>query len=171
MTLMQLCALVPPLCRMAADPAVRWALEGISRDPEADRAPLAAAMAPYPDDARRALTLLGTGDELSSTTLRRRFPREALAFFHLCGQCSPRELLAVLTRCTVTPTAEAVALLVEQHRREEARELYALQLLWRMAGDAAIPDAASLFPAGDAASRDGAAIRHDILSRLKEACP
>lgn len=168
MTLMQLCALVPPLCRMAADPAVRRALAGISRDPEADRAPLAAAMAAHPDDARRALTLLGTGDGPTADTLRRRFPREALAFFHLCGQCTPQELLSVLTRCTVTPTAEAAALLVGEHRREEAQRLYGLQLLWRMAGDKALPDAQSLFPATKPTGNAAGDVIRSIHDRLKE---
>ena len=168
MTLMQLCALVPPLCRMAADPAIRRALEAISLEPEADRAPLAAAMACHPDDAQRALTLLGTGDGPTAATLCRRFPREALAFFHLCGQCSPQELLAVLTRCTVTPTAECVALLVSEHRREEAQRLYGLQLLWRMAGDAALPDAHSLFPPATTTEQHAGDVIRDIHQRLKE---
>lgn len=168
MTLMQLCTLTPPLCRMAADPAVRRALDAISHDPDADRAPLASAMAAHPGDARRALTLLGTGDELSAATLRRRFPREALAFFHLCGQCSPQELLAVLTRCTVTPTAECIALLVGERRREEAQRLYGLQLMWRMAGDSSLPDALSLQQAGSAESKNAADVIRDIHRHLKE---
>ena len=170
MTLMQLCALVPPLCRMAADPAVRRALDAISRDPEADRAPLAAAMAMHPDDARRALTLLGTGDAPSAVTLQRRFSREALAFFHLCGQCSPQELLSVLTRCTVTPSAEAAALLVSEQRRREACRLYTLQLLTHLADDPSLPDAAQLFSPWDDVPRSAGDIVRDIQRRLKEAC-
>ena len=168
MTLLQLCALVPPLCRMAADPDVRLALESISRDPEADRAPLAAAMARHPDDARRAMTLLGCGEPPAPTTLRQRFPREALAFFHLCGQCTPQELLSVLTHCTVTPTAECAALLVGEHRRREAQRMYGLQLLWRITGDASLPDAQTLFPAPSAPHPTAEDVIHHIHHRLKE---
>lgn len=168
MTLMQLCALVPPLCRMAADPDVRRALAALCADPEADTAPLAAAMARHGQDARRAMTLLGSGDPPTSESLRRRFPREALAFFHLCGQCTPQELLAVLTRCTVTPTAEAVALLIGDRRREQAQRRYALQLLWRMNGDAALPDVFTIFPEEEAPGLNADEVTSDVLRRLKE---
>lgn len=168
MTLLQLCALVPPLCRMAADPDVRRALAPLSADPEADMAPLAAAMGRYPQDARRVMALLGSGDPPTRESLRRRFPREALAFFHLCGQCTPQELLAVLTRCTVTPTAEAVALLIGERRREQAERRCALQLLWRLNGDAALPDPLSLFPEESASRRTAEGVISDTLRRLKE---
>ncbi len=146
MTLLQLCALTPHLCRMAEDPAIRSALETLSQDVQADRAPLAEAMASHPEDAARALTILGCRDSLSSRTLRQYFSRNTLAFFHLCGQCSPGEMLDVLTRCTVPPTAEALAVLLSRQRRKEAMERYALQLLWRINGDTALPDAFDLFP-------------------------
>lgn len=168
MTLMQLCALVPPMCRMAADPDVRRALATLSEDPEADPAPLAAAMARYPTDARRAMTLLGTGDPPTRESLRRRFSREALAFFHLCGQCAPEELLSVLTRCTVLPSAEAIALLVGERRREEASQHYALQLLWRLNGDPGLPDATRFFPERGAPARSPRSILNDLINRLKE---
>ncbi|MBQ2954280.1 MAG: hypothetical protein IJE07_12185 [Clostridia bacterium] len=171
MTLMQLLALTPPLCRMAEDPGVRAALAILSSQPDADPAPLAAAMNRHPDDARRAMTILGCGDAPSAETLRRRFPREALAFFHLCGQCTAAEILAVLTRCTVCPTAEALALLIGHARREQAERLYALQLLWRMGGDAALPDAIALFPPDTPPARPARDIAHTICQRLQKEAP
>lgn len=171
MTLLQLVALTPPLCRMAADPAVRAALRPFSIDAHADPAPLAAAMARHPDDARRALTILGTDDSLSTETLRRRFPREALAFFHLCGQCTAAELLSVLTRCTVRPTAEALALLVGDARRTRAQQLYALQLLWRMGGDATVPDALTLFPPEESPSHTTQEVIGSLCRRLIKEAP
>lgn len=170
MTLMQLCALTPPLCRMAADPAIRRALDALSADPAAGCAPLAAAMRRHPDDARRALTLLGSGSPPTTESIGRRFSREALAFFHLCGQCAPEEILAVLTRCTVPVTAECLALLIGQYRREQTMAQYGLQLLWRLCGDAALPDAASLFPSPQPC-RSAGDVAADVLRRLKEVDP
>lgn len=171
MTLMQLVALTPPMCRMAEDPAVRAALAALSGSDQPDPAPLAAAMARHPDDARRALTILGSGDGPTAESLRRRFSREALAFFHVCGQCTAAEILAVLTRCTVCPTTEALALLVGQARRERAERLYGLQLLWRMAGDASLPDALALFPPDAAPSRSARDVIDTIRQRLRKEAP
>ena len=168
MTLLQMAALVPPMCRMAADADVRRALETLSADAEASCAPLAAAMRRHPEDARRVMTLLGSGDPPTDGSLRRRFSREALAFFHLCGQCAPEELLTVLTRCTVTPTAEALALLIGERRREQAAQRYALQLLWRIQGDDALPDAFTLFPEEGVLSRSADDAVRSVLHRLKE---
>ena len=169
MTLLQLVALVPPMCRMAADPELRQALAAHSEDAEADFAPLVAAMARHPEDAQRVMTLLGSGDPPTTQSLRRRFSREALAFFHLCGQCAPEELLCVLTRCTVTPTAEAVALMVGERRREEAVRQYALRMLWLL-GDGSLPDPSALFPA-PTPPRSAADVTRDTLRRLKEVHP
>lgn len=171
MTLMQLIALTPPLCRMAEDPAVRAALNGLSANAPDDLAPLAAAMARHPDDARRALTILGTDEAPSTQTLRRRFPREALAFFHLCTQCTAGELLCILTRCTVRPTAEALALLVGDARRARAQQLYALQLLWRMGGDASLPDALSLFPPEASPAPTTQEVISSLCHRLRKEVP
>ena len=170
MTLLQLVVLVPPMCRMAADPELRQALAAHSEDAGADFAPLAAAMARHPEDAQRVMTLLGSGDPPTTQSLRRRFSREALAFFHLCGQCTPEELLCVLTRCTVTPTAEAVALMVGEHRREEAVRQYALRMLWHLGGDISLPDPTALFPA-PTPPRSAADVTRDTLRRLKEVHP
>lgn len=168
MTLMQLVALVPPMCRMAADPQVRRGIEAFSADMSGDPSLLATALRPYPEDARRMMTLLGSGDPPTAESLRRRFSREALAFFHLCGQCAAEELLAVLTRCTVTPTAEAIALLIGDRRREQSAQRYALQLLWRMQGDPSLPDALTLFPEGGVPARSADDVVHAILHRLQE---
>lgn len=166
MRLLVLCALVAPMCRMAEDAAVRRALEDLSGGAE-DYAPLAAAMRRHGEDARRVMTLMGSGDEPTAESLRRRFHREALAFFYLCGQCTPAELLSVLTRCTVTPTAEAIALLVSERRREQAERLYGLQLLWRMQDDPALPEAMALFSPG-AAQRSAEDVIRSLQRRLKE---
>lgn len=169
MTLMLLCALTPPLCRMAADPAVRAALARLSDAPHGDLAPLAAAMGRHPEDAARAMALLGSGGPPTTESLRRRFNREALAFFHLCGQCAPEEILRVLTRCTVPPTTEALALLIGEHRREQAVRQYGLQLLWRLSGDASLPDASAFFPQAAAPVRTAGDIIRGVARRLKEA--
>lgn len=147
MTLMTMCALTPLLCRMGADPAVRGAvaaLSGGSRTPLAFM-PLAEAMGRFPQDAAMVISLLG-GGELTSETLGRCFDDEALAFFHVCGQCGAGEVLDVLTRCTVAPTAEGLALLVGERRKLMAMARYGLQLLWRGCGDASLPDALAVFP-------------------------
>lgn len=168
MTLLQLVALVPPMCRMAADADVRRSLAALSADAESDRSALAAAMQRHPEDARRVMTLLGSGDPPTGEALRRRFTHQVLAFFHLCGQCAPEELLAVLTRCTVTPTAEGIALLVSDRRREQAAQRYALQMLWRMQGDEALPDAFALFPEEGVMPRRADDVIRRVLGRLKE---
>lgn len=142
MTLTTMCALTPPLCRMGADPAVRAALSGAA---EAGYTPLAEAMERYPAEAAEALALLGSNDA-NPEPLGRCFNEEALAFFHVCGQCGAGEVLDVLTRCTVAPTAEGLALLVGERRKRIAMARYGLQLLWRMVGDEALPDALALFP-------------------------
>lgn len=170
MTLMQLAALVPPLCRMAADPAVQAALNRLSSDAPEDFAPLAAAMAAHPLDARRALTILGSGDPPTTETLRRRFPREALAFFHLCAQCAPEEILRVLTRCTIRPTAEALAILIGERRRERARELCALQALCRMDGSG-LPEELVRYPSEDGSAPPAAQIIHNLRQRLRKEAP
>lgn len=170
MTLMMLCALTLPMCRMAADPAIRAALQALPSSDDASWLPLVQAMDRHPDDAAEALSLLG-GGALSLCSLRQCFSPEALAFFHLCGQCTPAELLNVLTRCTIPPSAEALALLVSDRRREAAMQRYGLQLLWRMNGDPALPDALALFPDVTAHSRSAFDILGHISRRLKEVQP
>lgn len=150
MTLMTMCALTPPLCRMGADPAVRGAVAALSGPADGGRTPLAfmplaEAMGRFPQDAAMVTSLLGSG-ELTAETLGRCFDDEALAFFHVCGQCGAGEVLAVLTRCTVAPTAEGLALLIGERRKMLAMARYGLQLLWRGCGAASLPDALAVFP-------------------------
>lgn len=171
MTLMTLCALAPPMCRAAADPSVRAALLTLAASPGGDPAPLARAMQGHPDDAARILTLLGGRSSPLPETLRQCFTPEVLAFFHLCGQCTAEEMLAVLTRCTVPPTAEGLALLIGARRREAAMARYGLQLLWRLNGDPSLPDALTLFPEAHTPARTSGAILVDTLRRLKEDDP
>lgn len=163
MTLMTLCALVPPLCRMAADEPVQQALQALNGVPLNDStlAPLLEAMHRHPQDHQTAVNLL------SAESHGQCLSPEALALFHLCAQCTPAELLQVLTQCTVAPSAEALALLVGEHRREQAMVHYALQLLWRIHGDDTLPDALTLFPepSNDTCSAQDTAER--ILRRLK----
>lgn len=170
MTLMTLCALIPPMCRMSADPAVRAALQPSAASAEDNLSPLMQAMARHPADTAEVLSLLGV-DVSSSSAMRRCFDHEALALFHLCSQCSPAEMLDVLTRCTVSPTAEALALLIGERRREDAMARYGLQLLWRMNGDPSLPDALTLFPQESATERSTREILNDMTQRLKEATP
>lgn len=169
MTLMQLCALVPPMCRMGRDPDVRHSLEAFRRHD--DPAPLSRAMLRHPEDSRRVMTLMGSGDPPTTESLRRRFTQEALAFFHLCGQCAPEELLCVLTRCTTTPTAEALSLLIGERRREQAAQLYGLQLLWRMNGDNSLPDAFALFAPSGAPAPNAADVIRNTIRHLKGGRP
>lgn len=170
MTLSTLCALAIPLCRMARDFRVRQAVAALAaqgdspRAPE-DFAPLAAAAAAYPADLQEALTLLG-GQDMTPETLCRCFHPEALAFFHLCGQCSAEELLTVLTRCTAVPTAQGLAMLLGERRRQLAMARYGLQLLWRLCGDALLPDALSLFPE-DTPQRTADDVITALAQRLK----
>ena len=163
MTLMTLCALVPPLCRMTADEAVQRALQALHGVPLNDHtiAPLLNAMQRYPQDYQTMMNLL------SAESHGQRFSPEVLALFQLCTQCSPTELLQVLTRCTVAPSAEALALLVGEHRREQAMARYALQLLWRIHGDDTLPDALTLFPEPAQAACSTKATAERILRRLK----
>jgi len=169
-TLLLMCALTPPLCRLAADPAIREALSNLSHAPDGDMAPLAAAMRRHPEDAARVMAIMGSDGAPTAESLRRRFPREALAFFHLCGQCAPEEILRVLSRCTTVPTIEALAMLIGEHRREQAAWQYGLQLLWRLCGDASLPDAAAFFPC-TAPARPANDITRGVIRRLKEADP
>ena len=76
----------------------------------------------------------------------------------------------MLTRCTVTPTAEAVALMVGEYRREEAVRQYALRMLWHLGGDVSLPDPTARFPA-PTPPRSAADVTRDTLRRLKEVHP
>lgn len=162
MTLMTMCALTPLLCRMGADPDVRRAVASAAK---AEYAPLAEALGRFPEDAAAAISLLG-GEGVNQETISRCFDREALAFFHVCGQCSAGEVLDVLTRCTAAPTAEGLALLVSERRRLLAMARYGLQLLWRMCGDAALPDALAVFPE-DGPVRSAEDIASGLVRQLK----
>ncbi len=157
MTLITMCALCPPMCRLTQDPDIRSAVAELAAQPspapqETDR--LITLMHRRPDDVKAVLALTPT---LGS---------ETLALMHLCGQCEPGELLEVLCRCTTAPTAEGLALLISEHRRMQAMARYGLQLLWRLCGDASLPDALSLFPEERTkCSADG--IVHSLVRQLK----
>ena len=165
MTLMMMCALTPHLCALASDPAVREAVAALSEDHRQDCGELAQALRRCPAEAAAAVSLLG-GSDLTPDTVSRCFDREALAFFHICGQCGAGELLAVLTRCTCAPTAEGLALLLGERRRMLAMVRYGLQLLWRMCGDDALPDALALFPE-DGPARSAEDIVGGLIRQLK----
>jgi len=154
---------VPPLCRMAADEAVQRALQALNGAPLNDQTltPLLDAMQRHPQDYQATQRLL------SADSHGQCFDPEVLALFHLCSQCSPTELLRVLTRCTVVPSAEVLAQLVSERRREQAMARYALQLLWRINGDDALPDALTLFPEPDQVARSTQGTAERILRRLK----
>lgn len=170
MTTMTLCALVLPMCRMAADPAVRDALAALDGLSGADctaetMAPLLQVMQRHPREAAEVLALLGAGADDGTACCG--LDLEAAAFFHLCGQCSPQELLGVLTRCVTPPSAGALALLIGQARRQEAMLRYGLQLLWRLCGDESLPDALALFPEEGRSGRNAQGIRAELLRQLK----
>ncbi len=153
--LVTLCALIVPLCRLAALPQVRAALDKQPFDPGALRDALRRmpeelrALSPYLPEARTSLVA-----------------EPYLSLLSLCRQCSQEELLSVATRCTASLTTDALAALISEHRRQEAQRLYALQLLWRMNADPALPDALSLFPQ-NAPPRTGEDIRRDLITSLK----
>lgn len=163
MNLLMQCALIPPLCRLAEDATVREALA------EEDFYSLARAMGRHPADARAVVSLLTEADSSDPDPhmLRRCLSGEALALFHLCAQCGAGEMLAVLSRCTVSPTTEALALLIGEYRRAQAMARYALQLLWRLNGDEALPDALALFPQEGAPARSAQDVTRDLIRRLK----
>lgn len=146
MTTTTLCALTPHLCRLSGDTAVRRAVAAFAGgESDARYDALALALRTHPKDAAAAVSLLG-GSDLTTETIRQCFDREALAFFHICGQCSPAELLQALCQCHFPPTMDALAHLIAHQRQQQAMARYALQLMWRICGDEALPDALSLFP-------------------------
>lgn len=170
LSLMTLCRAVPHLCRAASHPPVRQLLDQMSRNAHpADAGALLRRLLQAPDaqalggilaperPLREALSLLCSG--------------EGLSLLYVCRQCTARELLTILTRCTCAPSAEGMALLAGQLRQEEARQRYALQLLWRIHGDDTIPDAWPLFDHDDGAAPDGSRVRSDLLARLQEGDP
>lgn len=157
MTLMMMCALCPPMCRLMEDPDIRHAVSGLAPD-----------TSPAPQELDRLLTLLHRRPEDMKAVLAvvPTLDREALALMHLCGQCQPGEMLEVLCRCTTAPTAEGLALLISERRRMQAMAKYGLQLLWRLCGDASLPDALSVFPE-EGAKHGAEGIVRSLVHRLK----
>lgn len=155
MTVTTLCALTPQLCRLSRDAVVRRAVSAFSGgESDARHDALSLALRAHPEDATAAVSLLG-GSDLTTETIRQCFDREALAFFHICGQCSPAEVLQALCQCHFPPTMDALAQLIAHQRQQQAMTRYALQLMWRICGDEALPDALSLFPEEDGGGAPG----------------
>lgn len=171
LSLEALCAIVPPLCRLVREADVRCVLT--SAQPDADA--LARAILAHPGDARPLLSAL---TELDAATLamlpagadlpllQNALDDPLISLMHLCRQCRPGEMLRVLHRCTAVPTAEGLAILLNEQRREQSQAVYGLQLLWRSLQDDRIPDALALFD--QSAPEAPADVRDSILSRIKK---
>ena len=148
-----LLALIPPLCRLTSAPPIHATLSAL-------HAP--APLGPLLDQCRAV-------SPADAALVDRHLPAlpadEALALFHLCSQCTAAELLAVAADHPTLPP-DALALLVGDRRRHDAMARYALQLLWRILADPAIPDALSLFPPDATPARPADAIAADLLDRL-----
>lgn len=131
-------SLAPALTALTRHAAVLEALDG-----PADALAEALLAREQGADLYRAL---GGAGEPSPEGMAPLLDGEALRWLRLCAQCSGTELLAALALCPGTPSPEALAALVERHRRQDAMALYALQMLWRLCGEGdAIPDAMALF--------------------------
>jgi len=79
MTLMMMCALCPPMCRLMEDPDIRYAVRGLAPD-----------TSPAPQELDRLLTLLHRRPDDMAAVLAvvPTLDREALALMHLCGSAS-----------------------------------------------------------------------------------
>lgn len=160
MTIRTLCALTIPMCRMARDPQVMMAAaKAAERMDDAHFRALLAEMRHFPEELDTVLGLLGCSGVTEELMLH--MSNGLPGFLHLCGQCSPGEMLDVLSRCQWKIGAEELALLISRRRRELAMARYGLQLLWRLCGDDTIPDALTLFP-DDAPCQE----ETDAISRL-----
>ena len=146
-----LMTLIPRLCRLAGRPDVQPLLPSA---PDADLQPLALALLRLPQEARPVLAAMTGVDEVSlgmlpagaSLPLMQCCLEEGLAaWLHLCAQCTADELLSALARCAFDPDAATLSALVSRDRNAQARQVYGLQLLWRILGDDRLPDAMSLF--------------------------
>ena len=143
--LMTLCALVPPLRRIARDPLLGPLADRCLH--QGDAAPLAQAVLNQPDLACELLTAAGLPEDKDSLCVLLSGPM--LSYIHVFGQCAAGELLEALSCRTVLPTPEGLTLLLSRSRRREAQTQYALQLLWHMAGGSPLPspDAVAMNPA------------------------
>ncbi|MBQ8202217.1 MAG: hypothetical protein IJZ74_10695 [Clostridia bacterium] len=158
--LQALCALIPPLCILTADPAVQHALDNMAEAPQPASPALMKALSAHTAELQRIAAL----HDLNQRRLL--IDHELLALMYVCRQCTAEELLTILTSCTVPPTAEGLALLASAHRQQQARQQYGLQLLWRILGDEAIPDALSLFSRPSRRSMQD--VRADLLRRINK---
>lgn len=159
-----LCAMIPPLCRLTACEDVHGALLSVAVRPgEATVRELHRTLLGHEDWALALAPLNADPDREDTLSL---LDASFLDLMSLCSQCTAGEMLTVLTRCIVPPTMEALALLLAEHRQQEAQRLYAAQLLWRIQGDERIPDAIALF--GHRPTRTAQDIRQTVLNHLKE---
>lgn len=166
-----LTSLMSVMCECCEDPAIRDPLDtlGSSVQNQEARSILCRALAAHPRSGELAALLLDAPtpppDEVEAA-LSQYLDRDMLGYLYVCRQCTAQELLSVLHRCTLPPGPDALALLVGESRRSRARELYALQLLWRLLGDEALPDPLSLFRESAPDAPDAAAIRSRLIDRI-----
>lgn len=166
-----LMTLAPLMCECCADPAVRSALDTLDARPDDRQAHTAlchamAAHAAAGDIAALLLDAPRPVPDSIAAALANCLDREMLGYLYLCCQCSAQELLTVLHRCTLPPSPDALALLISQYRAQQARELYGLQLLWRLLGDDSIPDPMRLFRPEAPSMPDASGIRSRLINHL-----
>lgn len=157
--LQELCTAIPVMCRIAASPEIQRLLDAAVR-----------ASGHHADallDAAASFALRHPDGQY----LPRPLTREWMGYLHLCRQCGAGEILAVLTSCTVTPSPEALSILLSRARRLDSRALYALQLMWRIHGDDRIPDALSLFDEADSSAPSAADVRSRLTDTLTDRRP
>lgn len=142
--------LIPEMCMLAADPDVRADLDACLHGPAAEKQ-LVTAIARHPE-----------AQQMHAHDM----DAEALALLRLCTQCRAGEMMMAAAGCTGDLTPDGLALLVNERRRHEAMLRYGLQLLWRMCGDEAIPDAIATFPEQSPARRGEDVIR-SLVTRLE----
>lgn len=143
----------------------REVLTAVDEGPEA----LAAALLPCPETRKLYAMWSGRGCEPSLAELLPFLTEETCQMLRLCAQCREGEVLCALSRCTLPPTPAMLGHLVEEKRRRDAMALYGLQMLWRLCGDPAQPDAMTLFEQEEINPVHEEMICRYIVDRLKEA--
>lgn len=154
MTRTDFAALLETLHRLTRQEAVLAALDG----PDAI---LSEALCRSPEGLNVTALLAGPQPILH--------PQDARQLMRLCAQCTLDEVLTALAACPHNPSPAMLAALVEQARRRDAMALYALQMLWRIAGEPELPDAMTLFAREEINPAQEALACRYVIDHLKEA--